>query len=80
MKPVFGEMKSDGRKQSMDLRGTVKVRGGFSLMCLVHHVKKIVRKVLNGRVIFLGKYDWLIEGVISGCGEENTLTFAEVEV
>jgi transposase len=39
--PVFGQIKWDGRKPSMDLRGLVKVRGEFLLMCLVHNVKKI---------------------------------------
>ncbi len=28
----------------MDLHGSVKVRGEFSLLCLVHNVKKIVRE------------------------------------
>jgi hypothetical protein len=31
--PVFGQLKWDGRKLSMDLRGLVKVRGEFLLMC-----------------------------------------------
>jgi len=38
VEPVFGEIKGDGRKPSMDLRGSVKVRGEFSLLCLVHAV------------------------------------------
>jgi hypothetical protein len=29
-------MKWDGRKLSMDMRGSMKVRGEFSLMCLMH--------------------------------------------
>ncbi len=45
VEPVFGQIKWDGRKPSMDLRGLVKVRGEFSLMCLVHNAKKIVRKL-----------------------------------
>jgi len=48
VEPVFGQLKWDGRKLSMDLRGLVKVRGEFLLMCLVHNVKKIVKKVLQG--------------------------------
>ena len=31
----------------MDLRGLVKVQGEFLLMCLVHNMKKIVKKVLQ---------------------------------
>ncbi|MBM3301282.1 MAG: IS1182 family transposase, partial [Deltaproteobacteria bacterium] len=50
VEPVFGEIKWDGRKPSMDLRGSVKVRGEFSLMCLVHNIKKIVKRVLDGTV------------------------------
>jgi hypothetical protein len=34
----------------MSLRGLEKVRGEFSLMCLVHNVKKITKKVLEGSV------------------------------
>ena len=29
VEPVFGQLKWDGRKLSMDLRGLVKVRGGI---------------------------------------------------
>ena len=35
---VFGEMKWDGRKPLIDLRGIVEARGEFSLICLVHNV------------------------------------------
>jgi hypothetical protein len=57
----FSERKWDGRKPSMDLRSLVKVRGEFSLMCLVHNVKKIVKKALEGTVNLPGKYSKLIE-------------------
>jgi transposase len=79
VEPVFGEMKWDGRKPSMDLRGSVKVRGEFSLMCLVHNVKRIVKRVLDGTVRLPGKYDKLIEEAVLGYREEQlTLVGAEV--
>jgi len=79
VEPVFGEMKWDGRKPSMSLRGLVKVRGEFSLMCLVHNVKKIVRKVLEGTVSLPGKYNKLIEEAVLGYRQEQlTLVGAEV--
>lgn len=45
VEPVFEEIKWDGGKTSLGLRGSVKVRCEFSLMCLVHNVKKIARRV-----------------------------------
>jgi len=66
VEPVFGQLKWDGRKLSMDLRGLVKVRGEFLLMCLVHNVKKIVKKVLQGTPTFPGKYSNLIEEAMPG--------------
>jgi len=63
----------------MNLRGLVKVRGEFSLMCLVHNVKKIVKKVLKGTVSLPGKYSKLIEEAMLGYGEER-LTLVGVEV
>jgi hypothetical protein len=79
VEPVFGEIKWDGRKPSMDLRGLVKVRGEFSLMCLVHNVKKIVKKVLEGTVSLPGKYSELIEDAVPGRRQEHlTLVMAEV--
>jgi len=71
VEPVFGQIKWDGRKLSMDLRGSVKVRGEFSLMCLVHNVKKIVNKVLEGTVSLPGKYGKLIEEAMLGYREEQ---------
>ena len=46
----MGHIKWNRRKLMMSLRGLVKVRGEFSLMCLVHNVKKVVRAVLAGTV------------------------------
>jgi transposase len=78
VEPVFGEIKWDGRKPSMDLRGSVKVRGEFSLMCLVHNVKKIVKRVLDGTVRLPGKYNKLIEEAVWAYREEQlTLVGAE---
>jgi transposase len=79
VEPVFGQIKWDGRKLSMDLRGSVKVRGEFSLMCLVHNVKKIVKRVLDGTVSLPGKYNKLIEEAVLGYREER-LTLVEAEV
>jgi hypothetical protein len=71
VEPVFGQIKWDSRKPSMDLRGVVKVRGEFSLMCLVHNVKKIVKRVLDGTVSLPGKYTKLIEEAMLGYREEQ---------
>lgn len=54
VEPVFGEIKSDGKKPSMELRGPVKVRGGFLLMCVGDNVKKIVKRVTDGRSLYPG--------------------------
>jgi transposase len=48
VEPVLGNMKWNRRKIMMIVRGLEKVRGEFSLMCLVHNVKKITKKVLEG--------------------------------
>lgn len=71
VEPVFGQMKWNGRKSSMSVRGLVKVRGEFSLMCLVHNVKKIVKKVIEGTISLPGKYSKPIEVAILGYREEQ---------
>jgi transposase len=48
VEPVMGHIKWNRRKLMMSLRGLEKARGEFSLMCLVHNVKKIVKRVLEG--------------------------------
>ena len=53
VEPVFADMKWNHRKIMMGLRGKVNVNGEFSLMCLVHNVKKIVKRVFEGSVDFL---------------------------
>ena len=40
VEPVIGNMKWNRRRIMMSLRGLEKVRGEFSLMCLVHNMKK----------------------------------------
>ena len=79
VEPVFGQLKWDGRKLSMDLRGLVKVRGEFLLMCLVHNVKKIVKKVLQGTLTLPGRYSNLIEEAMPGYREDQ-LTLVGVVV
>ena len=79
VEPVFGQLKWDGRKLSMDLRGLVKVRGEFLLMCLVHNVKKIVKKVLQGTITLPGRYSKLIEEAILRYREDQ-LTLVGVVV
>jgi hypothetical protein len=79
VEPVFGQIKWDARKPSMDLRGSVKVRGEFLLMCLVHNVKKVVKKVFEGTVSLPRKYGKLIEEAMPGYREEQlTLIGADV--
>jgi hypothetical protein len=55
----------------MDLRGSVKVKGEFSLLCLVHNVKKIVKRVLDGTVSLPGKYGKLTEEAWLGYREKQ---------
>ena len=81
VEPVFGQLKWDSRKPSMDLRGLVKVGGEFLLMCLAHNVKKIVKKVLQDTLTLPGKYSKLIEEAILGYREEQKqLTFVGAKV
>jgi transposase len=76
----FRRDKVDGRKPSMDLRGLLKMRGEFSLICLLHNVKKIVKKVLEGSVRLPGKYGKLIEAGVLGYREERRLTLVGAKV
>jgi len=62
----------------MSLRGSVKVRGEFSLMCLVHNAKKVVKIVLDGTVSLPGKYDKLIGETMPGYREDVILVGAKV--
>jgi len=46
VEPVFGNIQGNRGKIMMSLRGKVKVKGEWLLMCLVHNIRKIVREVL----------------------------------
>ena len=50
VEPVFGDIKWNRAKLALSLRGELKVNGEFCLMCLVHNVKKIIKKVIEGGV------------------------------
>jgi transposase len=54
VEPVIGDMKWNRRKMMMSLRGLVKVRGEFLLMCLVNNIKKVVKRVLEGSLLCFG--------------------------
>jgi transposase len=54
VEPVFGNIQGNRGKIMMSLRGQVKVKGEWLLMCLVHNIRKIVREVLASG-ISLGK-------------------------
>jgi hypothetical protein len=79
VEPVFGQLRWDGKKVSMDLPSCSRQAwfgesaGAFLLMCPVHHVKKIVKKVLQGSVTsLLGKHGKLVEeAVILRCREQK---------
>ena len=51
---VFGQIKWDGRKPSMYLRGLVKARGEFSVMCLVHNFEEDREESARGH----GEFPW----------------------
>ena len=53
VEPVLWHLKWNRRKPMMSLRGSEKVRGEFSLMCLIHNVKKTVKRVLEGSLLWL---------------------------
>lgn len=56
-----------------------KSAGKISLMCLVHNVKKLAKRVLEDTVHLPGKYSKPIEVAILGYREErSTLVGAEV--
>ena len=55
VEPVFGAIMWNRSKMMMSLRRLLKVAGEFLLMCLVHNVKKIVKRVLNGEISLSGR-------------------------
>jgi len=44
VEPIFGDFKLNRRKSMTYLRGLRKVRGEFMLLCLVHNVRKLIRR------------------------------------
>jgi transposase len=44
VEPIFGDFKLNRRKSLTYLRGLGKVRGEFMLLCLVHNVRKLIRR------------------------------------
>ncbi len=48
VEPVFGDIKWNQRKHMLNLRGKVKARGEWSLICLVHNIRKIVKRLRQG--------------------------------
>lgn len=49
VEPVFGQVKNGGFV-GFSLRGIIKVRGEFSLVCAVHNIKKIIRAIKKAPV------------------------------
>lgn len=68
--PVLGNIKWNRRRIMMSLRGLKKVRGEFLLMCLVHNVKKVVKRVLAGSVNLPAKCSGLAHMATLGYLEE----------
>jgi transposase len=66
VEPVMGDMKWNRTRIMMSLRGLEKVRGEFSLMCLVHNVKKIVKRVLEGSLL---RFRWSKAPQLARSGE-----------
>jgi len=63
-------MKWNRRRIMMSLRGLEKVRGEFILMCLVHNVKKVVKRLLAGSVNLPDKWSGLAHMATLGYMEE----------
>lgn len=51
VEPVFGQIKNSGFRQ-FSLRGSPKVAGEFSLVCITHNFKKIVKAICRGEACF----------------------------
>jgi len=49
VEPVFGQIKNSGFR-AFSLRGYEKAKGGFSLICTVHNIRKVVKAILYGQV------------------------------
>jgi len=54
VEPVFGDMKQNRNMRGVWLRGRLKARGEFLIMCIAHNLKKIARyltKAGNGPIL-----------------------------
>lgn len=49
VEPVFGQIKNTGFR-GFSLRGLTKVGGEFALICAVHNLKKILKKMVEGSI------------------------------
>ena len=49
VEPVFGQIKNMGFRD-FSVRGKEKAAGEFSLVCAVHHIKKIAKAMIRGVV------------------------------
>jgi hypothetical protein len=78
VEPVIGNMKWNRRRIMMSLRGLEKVRGEFSLMCLVHNMKKVVKGVLAGSVNLPDKYSGLAHMATPGYSAFSGAKWARV--
>jgi len=47
VEPIFGDMKYNRNMGGILLRGKIKAKGEFLIMCIAHHLKKIA-KYLRG--------------------------------
>jgi len=79
VEPVFGHIKWNQRKPMMSLRGLMKVRGEFLLMCLAHNVKRITKEVLEGAVNLSDKHGRLARMDTLGYRKER-LSLVKAEV
>ena len=50
VEPVFGNIQGERGKIILRLRGLLKVKGEWLLMCLAHNIKKIIRRILTSAV------------------------------
>jgi len=53
VEPVFGQIKKNLGFRGFSMRGFIKARGEFSLVCAVHNIKKIVISIRNGCICFI---------------------------
>jgi transposase len=78
VEPVLGDIKWNRRRLMMSLRGLEKVRGEFSLMCLVNNVKKIVKRVLEESPLWFSRHKALQVALAGLKLEDTALVGAQV--